>query len=409
MKRAFVSRWLVVYFVLYALPLPFDRLPPARPVEMAYERTMQQIVPWVGKELLGVDATVRGLTRSGDQLYYYVQLLLFLVVSGLIAVALSLGAGAWRRYERLYPWLLMYLRLKLATSMFFYGAFKVFPRQFPPLSLTRLVESYGQSSPMGLLWNFMGASPAYEAFVGTLEMAGGFLLLFPALSSAGALLCCATLLNVVVTNLCYDVPVKLHAIHLFALAALLAAPDGRRLIDVLLLNRPTTPLATPRLFRRHALERTALAVQLIFGTYVAALYLHRAHATVASREARPHRTPFYGIWFVDDFSPAVAAETRWHRVIFEKPGELTVQLLNGELLEFRLGLDVAAKRLVLRRRNDPTWTSELTLVASDPERLVLTGSMDGRTVQVAMHRIDETKLPLLSRRFRWVSERAFDR
>jgi hypothetical protein len=50
--------------------------------------------------------------------------------------------------------------------------------QFPAPTQDRLMQSYGDSSPMGLLWTFMGASEPYTMFVGFAEMISG-ILLFP--------------------------------------------------------------------------------------------------------------------------------------------------------------------------------------------------------------------------------------
>ena len=47
--------------------------------------------------------------------------------------------------------------------------------------------------------------------------------------------------NVVALNLCYDVPVKMYSASILLMATFLLAPDMGRLLNVLLLNRPTVP------------------------------------------------------------------------------------------------------------------------------------------------------------------------
>jgi hypothetical protein len=47
-----------------------------------------------------------------------------------------------------------------------YGSYKVIQSQFPAPTLLRLLEPYGQSSPMALLWTLMGASKSYNLFTG---------------------------------------------------------------------------------------------------------------------------------------------------------------------------------------------------------------------------------------------------
>jgi hypothetical protein len=69
-----------------------------------------------------------------------------------------------------------------------YGAAKVISSQFPPPTLDRLMQPYGDSSPMGLLWTFMGASEPYTMFVGFAEMISGILLFPRKTSTLGALM-----------------------------------------------------------------------------------------------------------------------------------------------------------------------------------------------------------------------------
>ena len=104
---------------------------------------------------------------------------------------------------------MVYLRLVLAATMIPYGAAKIFPWQFPAPTLSKLIQRYGDSSPMGLLWTFMGASRSYSFFGGATELLAGMLLVVPRLATLGALVCIGVMSNVLMLNLGYDVPVKL--------------------------------------------------------------------------------------------------------------------------------------------------------------------------------------------------------
>ena len=54
-----------------------------------------------------------------------------------------------------------------------YGFAKVIPSQFTTPGLGRLLTPYGDSSPMGLVWTFMGFSPVFTIFTGAAEALGG--------------------------------------------------------------------------------------------------------------------------------------------------------------------------------------------------------------------------------------------
>jgi hypothetical protein len=106
--------------------------------------------------------------------------------------------------------------------------------QFSPPGSDRLAETYGASSPMGLLWTFMGSSRAYTAFSGYMETLGALLLLWRRTALLGALTSICVLFNVMVLNFCYDVPVKLFSFHLVLIGACIALPDARRLVQLFL-------------------------------------------------------------------------------------------------------------------------------------------------------------------------------
>ena len=55
-------------------------------------------------------------------------------------------------------------------TMFGYGFAKLCLSQFAPPSPARLDQPIGESTPMGILWTFMGASPAYCIFTGAVEV-----------------------------------------------------------------------------------------------------------------------------------------------------------------------------------------------------------------------------------------------
>lgn len=68
------------------------------------------------------------------------------------------------------------MRFSLAGILIDYGAAKVFLGQFSALGAERLLQKFGDASPMGLLWAFKGASPAYQVFSGVIELLAGLLL-----------------------------------------------------------------------------------------------------------------------------------------------------------------------------------------------------------------------------------------
>ncbi|MEM9413814.1 MAG: hypothetical protein AAGA30_22085, partial [Planctomycetota bacterium] len=111
----------------------------------------------------------------------------------------------------------------------------------------QLTTSFGESSPMGLLWAFMAASPAYTFFAGLGEVVGGLFLVFRRTATVGALVTFGVMTNVMMLNFCYDVPVKLYSFHLTLMALIVAMPDLPRIFKLVVMNKPVEPsnLMTP--------------------------------------------------------------------------------------------------------------------------------------------------------------------
>ncbi|HJQ21233.1 MAG TPA: hypothetical protein VJ867_12865, partial [Gemmatimonadaceae bacterium] len=242
-------RFAFLYFGLYVLMtqmlgglLPIPKLDV--PV-LAEHAPVRPVVLWVGHHLLGVQPTVHP-TGSGDTLFDWTSAFTFLLLATLGTVIWSLARRHAAPYPRLHKWFRLFLRVALGTTMLSYGFAKVYPLQMPTVFLPRLLEPYGDFSPMGVIWYSIGAAPGYERFIGSAEVLGGVLLLLPWTTLIGALVTLGVTTGVFVVNMTYDVPVKLFAFHLVLMSAFLIAPDARRLADWFVFNRVVTPAPAPR-------------------------------------------------------------------------------------------------------------------------------------------------------------------
>ncbi len=248
--------------------------------------------------LTGIAAT-RHPTGSGDTAFDYVQVACFLTLALLTAAiwsAIDARRGGRREYATAYAWLRLVVRFVLAGTLLGYGYVKLFPAQFPPASMYTMTEAYGDSSPMKLLWTFMGASKAYEIFGGLAEVVAGALLLFRRTSTLGALAAAGVLLNIVMLNLCYDVPVKLYSSHLLMMAIFLLLPDVGPMCRLLVLRRPAElhGVWVPR-WERRALRVGSHVLQAV----VIAGLLWQVKDAYRNRYMPPTKTPLTGLWVVN--------------------------------------------------------------------------------------------------------------
>jgi hypothetical protein len=335
-------------------------------------------------------------------------------------VLATVATGVWSildhkrtNYAYLHQWLRLLVRLLLGTALLGYGAAKVIKSQFPDPALWRLLEPYGDSSPMGLLWTFMGYSTPYTVFAGMVEMVAGALVIVPRLTTLGAVLAIGAMGNVFLLNMSYDVPVKLYSFQLLSMGVFLMLPEIRRIINVFVLNLPSAPLFEPPLFRRKSLCLALLGLQLVFLVYTAGTSLYGVRKRVKQYSAIP---PLYGIYAVDDFTvdgvsraPLYTDEGRWRRFIFERYGSIVILPGEGAMQRYLGKVDMAAKTLELTKRGDQTWKPRFTIGTPAPGVVVLDGAMDGKKIQARLRKFDEKAFPLNSRGFHWINEIPYNR
>jgi len=413
--RRLLFRFLCSYFFVYIFPFPLDFILFATPAPgQAYQNLWTAIVTWVGSHVFNVQITVQP-NGSGDTTYNYVQLFCYVVFAALAALVWTLLDRKRAHYARLEPWLRVYVRFSLAAAMVTYGGFKIIPAQFPAPTLDRLLQPFGDASPMGLLWTFMGASKPYEIFSGAAEMLAGLLLLTRRTATLGALVAIAVLTNIVMLNFCYDVPVKLYSSNLLLMAIFLVLPELRRLADVFVFNRPVQPVAHARLFRRVWLHRSALVFRTALILFIAGFNMYGAYKSQFVTKSQLN-----GIWNVETFEvdgqarPALVSDQhRWWHVVFDDPAPtislFAVQLMNQSRQRYVLTMDPKKSSLALTKRDDPKWKSTLTYQQLGPDLLALQGTIDGQKIRARIHRVATSRFRLIDRGFHWINEYPFNK
>ena len=407
-------RFAGVYLVLYLSDGWLQLVPVGGAV---IERWWQALGLWTGRHILQITTAIdvhRFGTGSGDTLLDYIRVLNELAIASVATLVWSLAARR-RDAQALNQWLRVYVRYPLGIIMLGYGMAKVFPGQFGTgsLPLDRLLEPYGHSSPMGILWTFMGYSRPYAIFCGLVETVGGLLLFWQRTTTLGALIVAASMANVAMLNFSYDVPVKLFSTHLFLFAIFLLLPDVGRLARVFVLNRPAAAAPARPPFTRVWLRRSALAGKTLLIGFV--LYQNTWPYVQLARRPRTVN-PRYGIYEVEAFTangqlrPATPMDgRRWRRLIVSESGGFTVQTMDDAMTRFRARDDKEKHTYSLTTIFNPYDTITLTYSEPGPEQFMLTGKYQGEDVSVQMRKTSMPSFLLATRGFHWVSEYPYNR
>jgi hypothetical protein len=392
--------------ILYLFPFPIGFIPKTEWLSEILQKPWDALVPWFAENVLGIDAPQKVMTGSGDTMFQWVLTLLIVIIAALGAVVWSVLDRKRPAYPRLQAAAIIGLRYFLATMMVGYGVAKLVEGgQFPTPWVGRYDQTYGESSPMGLLWTFMGHSQAYSMFGGLAETVGGLLLLSRRTTVVGALVVTAVMTNVVMLNFCYDVPVKLFSSQLLLAALLIVLPHARRIVTALLGH--AVPEVAPRMRGSTRVERARLVAKLVFGACLA----YGSYAQVkAIGEYRTKLPEIAGVWSVETFhadgvehAPLLTDELRWRKLIIGE--RAAIRRMTDEREFFRTKIDAKARTITLITKEQQELVLHYT--RADATHLVLDGVIDGKQLHVTL--VLEPKPLLATRGFHWVQEFPFNR
>lgn len=411
-------RFFVLYFILNLFPFPLNIFPDESWSD-ALPYTLWGIpVQWIATHLLHLPGTLRmEVTGSGDTMFNWILQGLFLVLSLLGTVLWSVLDRKRPGYDRLHAYMRVYFRYFLVAMMFIYGFAKVFYLQMPPPGLNTLAKPYGTFSPMAVLWSFIGASEPYSIFTGVTELLGGILLVFRRTTLLGALVTFMVMLHVFVLNMCYDVPVKIFSFQLTLLAAFLALPDARGLLDFFLRRKNAAPHGDAPLPVQARWPRISLLLKWAFVgclLYINLSYCLEARKSYGKYAPRPVLSGIYDVQSFEKNSVNIPLNwqdsTLWRKLIVLdlRPDAAQLIMANDSIQRCVFKPDTLSHLITMNFRKDTT-TWRFTYFQPAPDALVLAGVWKNDSLRVQLKRYDERKFLLTNRGFHWVNEVPFNR
>jgi hypothetical protein len=412
-------RFFFIYFLLYILPFPLNMVPYFNivwgPVNELFFITADKVY----KALAGVDYTtlVKPGNGSGDTTFHYLEAAFYGSTAVIGTIIWTIIDRKNAHYEKLWYWFTIFLRYYLAIVLLGYGFAKVIKTQFPFPSFDRLSQTYGQSSPMGLLWTFMGYSTAYNVFTGLWEVLGGFLLFFKRTRVLGALTVIGVMSNVVMLNFSYDVPVKLFSMHLLAIAILLLAPDILRLVRFLVLNERVEPETLQPVYKSKTGKFIYIAAK---GIAISAFIVVSVIGGLERQEQvavflkRNHDRGIFGDYVVENFIigkdtlSVKGNETRlWKRILIEGGGKASIEYMDGATLGWNCHVNESARKIMLL---SPDVSSIYNFrFTADTSKLYMQGLMNADSVSITLKKKSPVSFLLVDRGFHWINESPFNR
>lgn len=399
-------RFFFTYFVLFLLFM--------HDIGNFFTFFLSKIVPWFGKTIFNIDYEIKSaFTGSSDTTYNYILIFTICLFSVLSTVIWSLLDRNKANYKKLYYWLTVFLRFYLGLMLISYGMAKIIKTQFPYPSYNRLNQTYGDSSPMGLAWTFLGFSKGYNLFMGFAEVAA-VLLFFRRTLTFGLIITVATLANVVAINFFYDVPVKIVSSNLMLMALFLLAYNFKDLFQFFFLKKPVQirEIEKPKL--KNWLNKTFIVLKIII-VFLAIPY------NLYSRIGMDSKSPLKGYYEVKNFEVNDSIYsisdttkfkiTKWKDMLIESKQWLRIKKEDDKTSWYGIDLNEEKNKLKLTGYRDTTEVYNFKYKEIDTANFIVRGSLKSDSIYIKFKKTkDYRKNYLLTNRgFHWINERPFNR
>ena len=377
---------------------------------------LSPVLVWIGENIFKTSGRLElESTGSGDDTMAWLSLFLQFAVAIVGFIIWSVLDRRRPSYNDLFYWFRTILRVFVSFFMILYGFAKVFLVQFNEPSLLDLLQPFGDMSPMGLAWAYMGYSPAFEVFTGLLEVLAGFLLISKRTQTLGALFVVGIMTHVAVMNLCFDIPVKIFSIHLALMGLVLLLSDIKRFQYVFFrkhnieLSTDYRPINTRfnkaiRVFKICSLSFIILGAIALRGL----IYLEQRKDQI--------RDEFYGIWEVETFikngdtiPPLTTIDDRWRYMIMETKGRTVIKKMNDSIDFYHFKVDSIKNSISIYKEDNTEAANNFYIEQKDSLHLKIKGLLDQDSLKIHLKAKDLKDFTLINRGFHWVNETPYNK
>lgn len=406
--KLFLKTWIAFYIVVYAFPTPFSHIPYFNEFILKYIVAIRDAFTiLIARSVLGHPDFVKPpMNGSGDTSFHYMELVSFPILALILAVLMLIFFRKKPWLTKVFSWSLIYARYHVGLILISYGVIKFMIGQFPSPGIYTLEQTFGDSSPMGLAWRFLGYSDTYKAFMGLSEVTAGFLLLFRRTATLGALLSIAVTTNIVLVNFSFDVPVKLMSSHLLFFSILILLQSAKALIDFFILQKPSR-LQTPAIAWKTSSQRNLwLAGKILFAGLLP-LFMVAGHF-IAQPMMRRRANPWEGAYTFSQNNLPDSAGVYWTNVMIDQNRlEVKTSGKNNHYYTIQDYNEDGDIYFVSRgKQEDPHLLQILETPDGEYQLLVTLGE---KQTDITAKRKKRSDYLLMQRGFNWVNEYPFNR
>lgn len=422
LPQKILFRFFFIYFVLFISPWSwFNAIPGVNFILKYFDDLIEWFViksNYYFFHVFGVINVKPVQNGSGDTSFDWAFICFLFSVAVIGCIVWSLLERKKKSYRQLNYLLCLLVRYNLALTAFQYGFDKVFTLQMPFPLQSQLATPLGDLLPMRFSWLFIGYSAPYQIFSGVMEVLVGILLLWRRTATLGALVATAVFINVMMLNLCYDIPVKLYSMNLVLMCLYLVANEYNRIACFFILNKPAPTCSIYSFTLRKKwmrITRVILKLGIVFLIGKGIYEIQTVYRQVMDPKiVKPIEPGIYDVrTFIvnkDTVPPLLTDTLRWQDVIFEKGGYASIRT-NDTAFRRRYGrgyfnftIDSTQKLLQLKKFSfDSTYIASLHYALPDRNTIILSGKKQNESLYVELKRSNR-HFQLAEKQFHWLSE-----
>lgn len=416
-KLAF--RFFFIYFILQVQSWSwfFSWIPGVEFLLGYVNQGMDWFVETANKHIFHVREVLVPMGGSGDTSYGWAQLWLFLSLA-------TIGSIIWtnldlkrKNYVVLDFWLRTVVRYYIILVLLTYGISKVFMQQMGFPLISQLATPLGDLLPMRFSWLFIGYSEPYQIFSGVMEVLPALLMLYRRTLNLGIFIAFAVFLNVMMLNLCYDVPVKIFSIQMTFSCFYLLANNLNHFFNFFILNKPTV-LDTSYHYKyaSKTMRWGRIIFKTIFIIFALIIPIYETWSGFSSeqKESKPIKSGVYEVktFAVNNDSTAktMPDSLKWKDMIFEKD---TYGSINTKDTLFRerynrayFSYEVDTIKNVMnfkKRQSDSTFLFSMRYEIPDSNTVKFWTKIRTDSVYIVLKK-SKRYFQLAERQFHWLSE-----
>jgi hypothetical protein len=274
------------------------------------------------------------------------------------------------------------------------------------------VTPLGEFSGAQFAGIWMGVSPIFQTLGGLVEIVAGLLLLSPRTTTLGAMIAAGCFTNSLMLHLCFRPEPWADDAILLLLSIYLVLLDWRTLMNLLLLDRPTTPISVKPTWETPRTREIGFVLKGVFVAYF--VFVATFGMLRIAQDDKVH-SEWSGVYSVASFSPTNSdVHHRWRIAAIDRYAErLTVRTMDGAGVTFQIQPNVpqgAPDSLVSHREHVAAMaapdgrlrliapdgsTSVLSFSRPDAGRLILQGALDGVAMTADLRLTSSEHLPFL--------------